>query len=172
MTRVETAAAELRAAGLPYTPPHVLVTRWLALLAGDEHLYLDAAYDSGDKVPGTRYTFLAVTDTTVCYLQAEHDDDSWDHERVAFYQRPEHLIPRTLIAWRRPLTRITEVSLGGDVWKWQPTAQDSRWSRSYVLRFGTDAIDIPLQSPHRSSPAPDAATVIARVTQAWRRETS
>lgn len=168
MSEVDAAVDVLRAAGLPYTPPHVLVTRWIALLAGDEHRYLDVAYESGAKVPGTRYTFLAVTDTTVCYLQAEHDDDSWEHDRVIFNPRAENLTPRTVIAWRRPLAHIAEVSVEGDAQQWQPSPHGSGWSPSYVLKFCSDSVEIPLHSPHRSIPAPDPMPVIARVTEAWR----
>lgn len=167
MSEVDAAIAGLRAAGLPYTPPHVLVTRWMALLAGDEHRYLDAAYESGAKVPGTRYTFLAITDTTVCYLQAEHGDDSWEHDRVIFNPQVGRLTPRKLVAWRRPLAHITEVSVGGHAQQWQPSPPGSGWSPTYVLKFGSDAIEIPLNSPYRSTAAPDPAPVIVRVTAAW-----
>lgn len=113
MIDTDSAAEVLMAAGLPSRPPHVLVTRWLALLADEDHLYLDVAFESGAGVPGTRYVFVAVTEAAVCYLHAEHDDDVWDQPRVSFNRKSESMTPRTLVAWRRPLTLVTEVGLGG-----------------------------------------------------------
>jgi len=172
MTDVNGAVEMLMAAGLPCTPPHVLVTRWLALLADDDHLYLDVAYESGARVPGTRYAFVAVTDAAVCYLQAEHDDDDWDQQRVSFNPKPQALTPRTLVAWRRPLTLVTEVGLGGDTWQWVGEPEGIWKPPCYALRFGDDAVEIPLRSPHRSRQAPDPTPVIAHLTAAWRASSS
>jgi len=172
MTDIEDAAQALRDAGLPRTPPHVIVTRWLALLAGDQPIFLDVAHHSGKDVPGASYTFVAVTDATVCYLHAEHDDQFWEHEQRVFSPRREDVAVRALVAWRRPLTQVTEIGIGGDDWQWlpQPDGTSARSSTSYVLRFGGDSIDIPLRNPHRPSeaPTPDAAPVIGRVTEAWK----
>lgn len=167
MIDADTAAEVLMAAGLPCRPPLVLVTRWLALLAGEDHLYLDVAFESGAGVPGTRYAFVAVTDAAVCYLHAEHDDDVWDHRRVSFNRKPQSMTPRTLVAWRRPLALVTEVGLGGDIWHWVDVASTGD-PPVYVLQFGQDAIEIPLRSPRRSRRAPDPTPVIALVTAAWR----
>lgn len=167
MIDADSAAEVLLAAGLPCRPPHVLVTRWLALLADDAHLYLDVAFESGAGVPGTRYVFVAVTDAAVCYLQAEHDDDVWDHQRVSFNRKPQSMTPRTLVAWRRPLALVTEVGLGGDTWPWVDAAGTGD-PPVYALKFGQDAIEIPLRSPRRSRRAPDPTPVIALVTAAWR----
>lgn len=155
------------AAGLPSRPPHVLVTRWLALLADEDHLYLDVAFESGAGVPGTRYVFVAVTEAAVCYLHAEHDDDVWDQPRVSFNRKSESMTPRTLVAWRRPLTLVTEVGMGGDTWHWVDIASTGD-PPVYALKFGQDAIEIPLRSPRRSRRAPDPAPVIALLTAAWR----
>lgn len=168
MTELSAAVEMLKAAGLPCTPPHLLVTRWLALLADDDHLYLDVAYESGAKVPGTRYAFVAVTDAAFCYLKAEHDDDDWDQERVNFTPRPHTLTPRTLVAWRRPLALVTEVALGGDIWQWVGQADDTRKRSSYVIKFGVDGVEIPLRSQHRLREAPDPTPVIAHLTAMWR----
>ncbi len=171
MTDVSGAAEILKVAGLPCTPPYLLVTRWLALLAGDDHMYLDVAFEAGAKVPGARYTFVAVTDAAVCYLQAEHDDDRWDQQRVEFNPSLEALTPRTLVAWRRPLALVTEVGLGGDMWQW--VGAPGEWTRpSYVLMFSDDAVEIPLPNRYRSLEAPDPTPVIAHLTAAWRASSS
>jgi len=167
MIDTDSAAEVLMAAGLPSRPPHVLVTRWLALLADEDHLYLDVAFESGAGVPGTRYVFVAVTEAAVCYLHAEHDDDVWDQPRVSFNRKSESMTPRTLVAWRRPLTLVTEVGLGGDTWHWVDIASTGD-PPVYALKFGQDAIEIPLRSPRRSRRAPDPAPVIALLTAAWR----
>ncbi|WP_385897696.1 hypothetical protein [Tessaracoccus sp. O5.2] len=167
MIDTDSAAEVLMAAGLPSRPPHVLVTRWLALLADEDHLYLDVAFESGAGVPGTRYVFVAVTEAAVCYLHAEHDDDVWDQPRVSFNRKSESMTPRTLVAWRRPLTLVTEVGMGGDTWHWVDIASTGD-PPVYALKFGQDAIEIPLRSPRRSRRAPDPAPVIALLTAAWR----
>lgn len=167
MIDADSAAEVLMAAGLPSSPPHVLVTRWLALLADEDHLYLDVAFESGAGVPGTRYVFVAVTEAAVCYLHAEHDDDVWDQPRVSFNRKSESMTPRTLVAWRRPLTLVTEVGLGGDTWHWVDIASTGD-PPVCALKFGQDAIEIPLRSPRRSRRAPDPAPVIALLTAAWR----
>ena len=141
----------LMAAGLPCRPPHVLVTSWLALLAGDDHLYLDVAFESGAGVPGTRYGFVAVTDAAVCYLQAEHDDEGWDHQRVSIKRKPQSMTPRMLVAWRRPLALVTEVGLGGDTWHW--VAEATGGPPVYALKFGEDAIEYPAAEPTPVAPS-------------------
>jgi hypothetical protein len=168
--QLEAAAASLRAAGLYATPPHVLLTRWLALLASEEPTFVDAMRESGATVPGTRYTFVAVTDTAVCYLSAENDDEFWEHDRAFLSKRPEHVIPRTLVAWRRPLAQVTEVALGGDPWQWLPASDDAESPMGfYVLTLGTDSIDIPLQDGRRRrDSAPDPSSALDQLTATWR----
>lgn len=168
MIDIESVASSLMSAGLPLSPPQVLVTRWLALLGGEDPLYLDVAYQGGPDVPGTRYVFVAVTETAVCYLRAEHESDRWDQEHINFRQLSDLVIPRTVEAWRRPLTNITEIGLGGEVWDWVATT-DGEWGPPrYRLAFGNEAIQIPLPGHHRTRPAPDPTPVVAHVTSTWR----
>jgi hypothetical protein len=170
MGELDDAAASLRTAGLRSTPPHVLLTRWLALLSGEQPTFLDAVRESDTNVPGTRYAFLAVTETSVCYLKAEHDDQFWEHDRVFINDTLERITPRTLVAWRRPLALVTEVGLGGDPWEWLPGGSDEVEASigSYVLKFGSDSVDIPLQGRRRRCDAPNPSSVITRLTDVWR----
>jgi len=171
MRNLSTIAGELLAAGLVHKPPGVLVTRWGALLSGETPIYLDAAHDSGQAVPGARYTFIAVTDTAVCYLMAEHDDPFWGHDPHIVDNSAERITPRSLVAWRRPATAISEIWLAGDAWQWMP-GQDGSMPpiAHYSLRFGDDEVLLPLPCRFRASdvPVPDPAPAIARVTDAWR----
>lgn len=169
MMNVNDAVKVLMAAGLPVTPPHVLVTRWLALLVDDNHRYLDVLHESGPQVGGTRYTFVAVTDTAVCYLKAEHENEGWDQQRIDVLEQSQLLTPKKLVAWRRPLTSIVEVSLGGDKSLWVPAADGNWESPCYELNFRGDSLEIPLQSPHRSRKAPNPIPVIVDLNAAWRR---
>ena len=169
MGELDEAAASLRAVGLQNTPPHVLLTRWLALLGGEKPTFLDAVRESNATVPGTRYTFLAVTETSVCYLKAEHDDEFWEHDRVFVNETPERVTPRTLVAWRRPLARVIEVGLAGDPWQWLPprSSEVEPSIGSYVLTFGKDSVDIPIQG-RRWGHAPNPSSVITKLTGVWR----
>jgi hypothetical protein len=168
---LEEAAASLRAVGLRSTPPHTLLTRWLALLGREEPTFLDAVRESDTSVPGTRYTFLAVTQTSVCYLKAEHDDEFWEHDRAFLSETLERVTPKTLVAWRRPLGGVTEVGLGGEPWQWLPpgSGEAEPGVASYVLTFGGDSVDIPLQGRRRRwEDAPNPSSVITKLTAVWR----
>jgi hypothetical protein len=160
MGELDEAAASLRTVGLQSTPPHVLLTRWLALLGGENPTFLDAVRESDATVPGTRYTFLAVTETSVCYLKAEHDDEFWEHDRVFVNETPERVTPRTLVAWRRPLARVIEVWLAGDPWQWLPPRSSEVVAERRRLFNGGDALIHQLTQVH------ERAQALAR-TSAW-----
>lgn len=151
------------------TPPMELLTRWQLLLGEDRIDYLDAALDTGTSVPGTRYTFLAITDVAVCYLVAESDDEYWEHDPHGFHSgrlRPP------LTAWRRPLTAVTEIGLTEDSRDWWPDEIQSRAQRPAIrLLVGGDALQIPLYSRRMNQPQPDVAQIIARLTKVWRTST-
>lgn len=153
--------------GLPQNPPDFVVARCSALLAGDQPMFVDATHESGADIPGTRYTFIAITDAAICYLRAENDCDRWSQERIDFLSRPALLVPTTLIAWRRPLTCVTEIGLGGDPWQWL-RQDESGWAPPcYVLTMGQDTVQIPLSGSRNSREAPNPTPVITRLTAIW-----
>ncbi|MHB1801245.1 MAG: hypothetical protein ACYCU5_06200 [Actinomycetes bacterium] len=171
MTDLRTVADRLEARGLSRTPPLVLLTRWRALLAGEDPLFEDAGHEAGDGVPGTRYTFVAVTNTAVCYLLAEHDDDWWAYDPHISTPNPGHITPRSLTTWRRPLSAVSEITLGGDVWQWLPPAHGGVPSPtpSYIVTIAGDTIDLPLPARHRRASPPDPQPAITQLTQVWDR---
>ncbi len=159
------AADALREVGLTTTPPEVLVTRWMALLAGEQSLYLDAANESGRDVPGTRYTFVAVTRSSICYLSAEHDDPFWSHDAMFRDTSAGPITPRNICAWKRPLARVLEIGLGADAWTWLPATGSP--TPVYELRVGDATVEIPLRSRHRHRDPQDPAAAITHITEAW-----
>lgn len=171
---IESVAASLLRCGLPRTPPLVLVTRWTALLAGEAALFQDAAWEAGSAVPGSRYTFVACTDTGLCYLCAEHDDEFWSQDQPVWEPGPEFITPRNLIAWRRPLSVVSEVGLAGDPWQWLPLAPERVPAPvpRYLLRVAGDKVELPLNPPHRSGGVPDPRPVIDRLAAVWARSTT
>lgn len=112
---------------------------------------------------------MAVTNTAIWYLDAEHDDQYWSYESQFPAQDRHHITPRALVAWRRPLNSVTEISLGADVWQWLPPANAALEAPNpaYVLVLGSERITIPLPARHRKGPAPDARPVIARLSEIW-----
>jgi hypothetical protein len=172
MTNLTAVAGRLEACGLSRTPPLVLVTRWDALLAGDTPVFEDAAHDAGSAIPGTRFTFVAVTDTAICYLCAEHDDEWWAHDPHVARPDSGHVTPRSLTTWRRPLSAVSEIALGGDVWQWLPPPPGSASppARSYTVTVAGDSIDLPLPARYRNIAAPpDPQPAITQLTQTWER---
>lgn len=163
---ISDAAVALGEAGLTTTPPEVLVTRWLALLAGEQPLYLDAVNESGRELPGTRYTFVAVTSSSICYLWAEHDDPFWSHDATLRDTSAGHITPRAICAWKRPLGKVLEIGLGGDAWQWLPATNGSM-TPVYAFRVGDDTLEIPLRGRHRGGDPPDPTAAITRITEAW-----
>jgi hypothetical protein len=157
-------ADSLEACGLERTPPIVLLTRWRALLVGEDTVFLDAAYDAGPAVPGTRFEFVAVSATAVCYLRAEHDDEYWGQFQHETNPPLQHVTPRTITTWRRPLTSVSEVALGGDPWHWMPPPKGRADTLVPIFRLtvGTDSIEVPLAAPKRRgtvpTPAPPSVT--------------
>lgn len=171
MSKLDAVTMALDEAGVDATPPISLLTRWLALLASEDPIFFDAVHESGKAVPGTRYTFLAVTESSVCYLNAEHDDEFWEYgsDRIFTGEREKQLIPRTLIAWRRPLGSVTEIGLGGNPWNWIPRAsgESELEATLYALHFGAESVEMPLPSRRRRT-LPDVSPVISRLTTLWR----
>lgn len=163
-------ASDLLARGLQRTPPVVLVTRWQALLAGDAPRFLDASVHAGSDVPGTRYTFFAATDNAICYLRAEHADEFWSDDRTQPVIPRDHVEPRTFAAWRRPLSAVAEIGLGGDPWDWVPPAGQPSWTATptYTLMVGSDVVMVPLPNPWREGDAPDAGIVVELLRAHWR----
>ena len=165
MKFVQRMADRMSACGLPHTPPINLLTRWGALLAEEEELFLDAAWDSGEDVPGSRYTFLAITAGAICYLQAEHDDPWWSFDSMRPDAAPGRSDPRSLVSWRRPLTAVSKVSLGGDPFTWLPPTHEGAPAPTpvYVLHLDGDVVQLPLVGRWRES-TPDPLRVIHILT--------
>lgn len=113
---------------------------------------------------------MAVTESAVCYSHAEHEDQYWDYDRNTLGARVEDLSPRALVAWRRPLSQVTEVSLGDDVRQWLPRPGDDELSLtiSYALKFGDESIEVPLRNKYRHNAPPNPDVVVARISDAWR----
>lgn len=146
--------------------PDVLVTRWLALLAGEQPLYVDAVNESAHELSGTRYTFVAVTPSSICYLCAEHDDPSWSQDAMWRDTSAGHITPRAICAWKRPLGEVMEIGLGGDVWQWLP-ATDGSTTPMYSVHVGDATLEIPLPARHRRGDPPEPGAAITRIIEAW-----
>lgn len=149
------------------TPPIVVLTRWQLLLGDETVRFSDAALEAGTDVSGTKYTFIAMTDSALCYLVAEHDDELWAYDPD---ERPAWAVPRSIIAWRRPLHRIQSIGLSDDPRDWLPNrdrlaAENPR----IVLTFDDDStIQLPLTSGYRAGAVPpDPASVITRISSVW-----
>lgn len=165
--RLQRLAETLSGLGLMRTPPAVLLTRW-QLLQGDEDLaFFDAVMESGSDVPGARYTFVGVSASAVSFLQAEHDDEMWAQTRFSS-QGAGGITPRTLDAWRRPLTAVIELRLAGTPWDWLPDeALDRPQSPSIVLRMGDRELTLPLPKKTRAVAPPDVAPVVRLLQDGW-----
>lgn len=161
-------AERIRALGVHRTPPLILLTRWQALVGDDEPMYFDAAHESGQDVPGSRYSFVAATDGALCYLSADHDDDMWEYDRQVSRMSGE-ITPRSMVAWCRPISAVTEIALAGSPWDWLADEAVTRAVRPvYRLRVAGDDVELPLPSKHRQGIGPDPASVLARVRECWR----
>lgn len=160
---------DVRARGVHRTPPLVLLTRLHVLLSGEGHVYFDAVVDAGDHVPGTSYSFVAVTPSSICFLTADHADDDWRQDEWQGRTEAE-IKPRMLIAWRRPLAAVVEVGLGGTVWDWLPNeGRSSVHAPAITLHFSSsDLVALPLER-RRGTPsqAPDPTPVLALLRDVW-----
>lgn len=162
--------------GLSRTPHEVLITRWAALLAGESPIFEDASIDRPRDARGSYYTFLAVTETSVCFLHATHQDDYWEHSpRGRMSPNPQEISPGTLVAWRRPLSRVSEISLGGDDWSWladqRVTDKAVVQPPTYTLTFDNgETVELPLGSHTRAhgKQPPLAQPVVEMLAKRWR----
>ncbi len=134
----------VRAQGLLRTPPVVLLTRWHLLVGDDELSFFDVAHNSGEDVPGARYTFVGISESAICYLDARHEDDMWQYDPYASQLSHEDISSRALVAWRRPLSAVTEIALGGSPGAWMANEAAPRAQTPViVLRVETATSNCP-----------------------------